>query len=175
MGSFQDHNLRAVAQLWRALKAELNYRLRFRENTDIEHHLTIGLRGDDLWRGLGGFASVGVDIDSGIDLPGVDPATQKVHNRTIYSGGLSYLRSWMDLRAGILFTDGIGSGLVFSQQAATNSLTHPTQLFPYVLESNRIAFVRFFATFWKMYAGLDVEENIDSAQLRALIQVGASL
>ena len=178
-GTFQDHDLRAIGLLWRGLKAELDYRLRFRENTDIEHHVVVGLRGDDLWRGLGGFASVGVDVDQGIDLPGLDPATRKVHDRAIYSAGLSWLRSTarygLDLRAGILFTDGIGSGLVFSQHLASETNAHPTELFPYVLETNRIAFVRAFATFWKMYAGLDLEENLDLAQLRMLLQVGAAL
>jgi hypothetical protein len=173
-GSFQDHDLKIVGLVWHALRAELDYRLRFRENTDIEHHLTVGLRGDDLWRGLGGFASIGVDIDQGLDLP-FDNATKKVHDRVIYSAGLSYLRHWMDLRAGITYTDGIGSGLVFSQQVATSSNAHPTTLFPYVLETNRVVFLRYFATFWKMYAGLDIEENLDQVQLRALLQVGAAL
>src|SRR5262249_17236135 len=63
-GSFEDHALRGAWRLWRGLRVELQYRLRFRANTDIENHVTLGLRGDELWRGLGGFASVGVDIDT---------------------------------------------------------------------------------------------------------------
>ena len=177
-GSFQDHNLRAVALLWRALRGELAYRLRFRANTDIEHHLTIGARGDDLWRGLGGFVSLGVDLDQGITLGINDPTAQKIHDRILYSAGLSYVRQrpfGLDLRAGILFTDGIGSGLVFSSPSMASTGRAPTDLFPYVLETNRVAFVRAFATFWKMFAGIDVEENLDHAQLRMLLQVGAAL
>jgi hypothetical protein len=172
-GSFEDHQLRATYLVWRALRLEAVYRLRYRANTDLEHHVTMGARGDDLWRGLGAFASIGVDVNSGIDLPGADPAQRKVHNRIIYSGGLSYVRAQLDLRAGVLFTDGIGSGLVFSTHTATPGAK--SELFPYVLESNRIAFVRAFALFWKMYAGVDLEENLDQGQLRMLAQVGAWL
>jgi hypothetical protein len=163
-GSFQDHALRVVWLLWRALRADVGYRLRYRATTDIQHRFTVGLRGDDLWRGLGGFVSVGVDNNQ----------LDSRFNRIIYSGGLSYMRHFLDLRAGITFTDGFGSGLVFSAQSPGQG-TQPTNLFPYVLESNRVVFVRGFATFWKMYAGLDIEENLDSAQLRILAQIGASL
>jgi hypothetical protein len=177
-GSFQDHTLRAVGLLWRALRGELTYRLRFRANTDIEHHVLLGVRGDELWRGLGGFASVGLDVNHGLDLAAGDAVARKVHNRILYSAGLSYLRQSpfaMDLRAGFLFTDGIGSGLVFSTRTMGSNGAAPTELFPFMLETNRIAFVRFFASFWKMFAGLDVEENLDRAQLRMLVQVGAAL
>ena len=177
-GSFQDHTLRGVALLWRGLKGELSYRLRYRANTDIENHVIVRLRGDDLWRGLGGFGAIDIDFDTGIQNGTNSPALEKVHNRVLYSAGLSYVRHApfeLDLRAGVLFTDGVGSGLGFSQQLASNTSAHPTALFPYVLEANRIAFVRAFASFWKAYAGLDLEENLDSAQLRMLAQVGAVL
>jgi hypothetical protein len=170
-GSFQDHSLRGMFLAWRALRIELGYRLRARANTDVEHRLSLGARGDDLWRGLGGFASLGVDLNR---LNEGLPST-RVHNRIIYNVGLSYVRRWLDLRAGLLFTDGIGSGLLFSTAAVGQSGLAPTQLFPYVLEANRVVYVRFFATFWKMFAGLDVEENLDSVQLRILAQIGAWL
>ncbi len=174
-GSFEDHQLRLTYLTWRALRLEGLYRLRYRGNTDLEHHLTMGARGDDLWRGLGGFVSIGVDVNSGLDLPGVvDPALRKVHNRIIYSGGVSYVRTRLDLRAGVTFTDGIGSGLLFSTHQMGSGKS-PTELFPYLLETNRIAFVRAFVLFWKMYAGADVEENLDLAQLRILAQVGGWL
>lgn len=170
-GSFQDHSLRGMYLAWRALRLELGYRLRARANTDIEHRISVGARGDDLWRGLGGFASVGVDLNRlNEGLPNT-----RVHNRILYNVGLSYVRTWLDLRAGLLFTDGIGSGLLFSTAVVGGSGAAPTQLFPYVLEANRVVYVRCFATFWKMYAGLDVEENLDSAQLRILAQIGAAL
>jgi hypothetical protein len=165
-GSFQDHTLRLTYRIWKALRMEASYRLRWRENTDVEHHATIGLRGDELWQGLGGFGSVGVDKDS---------LTAKEHDRLIYSVGVSYVRTFLDLRLGILYTDGFGSGLTFSQHLMTSDKTAPAELFPYVLETNRIAFLRGFFTFWKMFAGLDVEENLSAGQLRMLAQIGGSI
>jgi len=165
-GSFQDHVLRAIWLAWRALRVEGSYRLRYRGNTDLQHRLQLGARGDDLFRGMGLFLSIGIDVNT---------LTGKIANRVIYSGGLSYVRRWLDVRAGVYFTDGIGSGLAFSARQPTYPAGVPAELFPYVLESNRVAFVRGFATFWKMYAGLDVEENLDRAQLRVLAQLGVSL
>jgi hypothetical protein len=174
-GSFEDHDLRALYLAWRALRLEARYRLRLRANTDVEHHVTLGARGDELWRHFGAFASIGIDADSGVASPSTDPALRKVHDRAIYSAGLSYVRTFLDARLGITYTDGIGSGLLFSQNAMSGTGAAPTELFPYVLETNRIVFVRVFATFWKMFAGLDVEENLDAAQARMLAQIGASL
>ena len=174
-GSFQDHELRVTWLAWRALRLEARYRLRYRANTDVESHPEVSLRGDELWHGLGLFAALAVDVDSGIDFPGGNATTDKVHDRVVYSAGLSYLRRAVDLRAGITYTDGIGSGLSFSQQSMSGTGVAPTTLFPYVLESNRIAFVRAFVMFGKMYAGVDVEEDLDVAQLRMLAQFGATL
>jgi hypothetical protein len=173
-GSFQDHQLRAAWLAWRALRLEATYRLRWRANTDVEHHVVAGARGDELWHGLGAFASIGVDVDRGIDGPG-NTVTRKVHDRIIYSAGLSYVRARFDGRAGITFTDGIGSGLAFSQHKMSEGTGAPTELFPYVLETNRVAFVRLFASFSKLFAGLDLEENLDAGQLRMLVQIGGWL
>ena len=59
--------------------------------------------------------------------------------------------------------------------SSSASGSQPTELFPYVLESNRVVYLRAFATFWHLYAGLDLEENLDSAQVRMLLQVGGAL
>jgi len=164
-GSFLDNSLRPSVTLWRSLRLEGQYRLRWRENTDLEHHAVLGLRGHDLWRGLGLFASVGLDAI----VPGVTARTYRI----LYSGGLTFARGGFDASAGVLFTDGIGSGLLFSQAApGSPGGTVPTQLFPYLLESNRVAFVRLFGTWRGAFAGLDVEENLDSVQLRAMAQLG---
>ncbi len=164
-GSFQDHALAAIYRIWKAVRAELRYRLRYRENTDVEHHITLGLIADEIGHGVGANASVGVDLDS---------LTGKQHQRAIYSAGLTYNRSHLDLGLGLLFTDGIGSGLTFSTHQPGSGTT-PTELFPYVLESNRIVYLRAFGTFSKLFAGIDVEENIDSFQLRMLLQIGGAL
>jgi|GEM_PF-3276261 len=169
-GSFVDQSLRIVWLAWRALRLEGTYRPRFRATTDIEHHVLVGVRADDLWKGLGAYVSAGVDLNR---FNAGQPNTH-VHNRVIYNAGLSFTKPWLDLRGGILFTDGIGSGLLFSASQVSGGAT-PSELNPFILESSRVAYVRVFAMFWKMYAGVDVEENIDAAQLRALVQVGASL
>lgn len=184
-GSFEDHDFRVIGLVWKALRAELNYRLRIRANTDYEHHITVGLRGDDLWHGLGVFASVGVDVDQGLQVPG-GAVAQKIHDRIIYSAGLSWMNKMADVRAGVTYTDGLGSGLGFSMRYPSQSA--PTELFPYVLDTNRIAFVRAFVLFWKMYAGVDLELNLTPTPanaamsfagtpggLRMLLQIGASM
>jgi hypothetical protein len=173
-GSFEDHDFRVIGLIWKALRAELNYRLRIRANTDYEHHITVGLRGDDLWKGFGVFGSVGVDIDQGIQIAGT-AAQQKIHDRIIYSAGLSWVHKVADLRAGVTYTDGIGSGLAFSAHQMSQTGSAPTELFPYVMDTNRIAFVRAFGMFWKMYAGVDLEFNLTSAQMRMLAQIGAAM
>lgn len=164
-GGFQDHAVAATLRIWQALRGELRYRLRYRENTDLEHHIVVGFRGDELWRGLGLQGSVGVDLNR---LP------NRIHNRVIYSAGLSYVRARLDLGLGILFTDGIGSGLTFSTRNPGLG-SSPTELFPFVLESNRVVYLRAFTTFWKMYAGLDLENNIETAQVRMMLQVGGAM
>ncbi len=164
-GSYLDNQIRVVWLAWRALRIDAQYRFRWRENTDLEHNAVVGIHGDDLWHHFGGFVSVGVDIIQ----PGVTTLT-----RIIYSGGLTYLRSFLDIRAGILFTDGLGSGLLFSQPVTGGTGAAPTQLFPYVLETNRVAFLRVFGNWRGWFAGVDVEEDLDLAQLRGLVQVGVA-
>lgn len=164
-GSFQDHSWLLTYRAWRAVRLEARYRLRHRENTDLEHRMVANVRADQLWHGVGFVASVGVDLNR---LPG------KLHRRVIYSGGLSFVRSFLDLGVGIQFTDGIGSGLTFSSSVSATATT-PRELFPYLLESNRVVYLRAFGTFWKMYAGLDVEENLESLQARVLVQIGGAL
>lgn len=164
-GSFQDHSFLFNARAYRAIRLEARYRLRYRENTDLEHRVVASVRADDLWKGLGFVGSVGVDLNR---------LENRLHRRVIYSAGLSFLRTYLDVGVGVQYTDGIGSGLLFSAPVPTAG-TKPTALFPYLLESNRVAYLRVFGTFWKMYAGLDVEENLESVQLRLLAQIGGTL
>ncbi len=47
-----------------------------------------------------------------------------------------------------------------------------SELFPLVLESQRIAYLRLFVTTHGLFAGLDAELNLDASQLRAMVQLG---
>jgi hypothetical protein len=165
-GSYEDHVLHLAWRAWRALRVDVSYRLRYRANTDLEHHPELSVRADELWRGLGAFGAVAADVNS---------LTGKVHDRVLWSAGLSFARPWLDVRAGVQYTQGVGSGLTFSQRTPTSPANEASQLFPYVLESNEIAFVRAFGQFWRMYAGADVEANLNFGQVRMLLQIGAAL
>jgi hypothetical protein len=169
-GDFEDHLVRGTWIFWRALRAELRYRLRFRANTDVEHHLAASVRGDELWRGFGLFASIALDHIQPAHLADAPDATHLT--RLLYEGGLSFVRPYLDARAGVLYTEGVGTGLLSTPVAAAG----PNQLFPYVIDANQVAFLRLFVTPWRrLFAGVDVEENLNVAQVRALVQIGAAL
>ena len=53
-----------------------------------------------------------------------------------------------------------------------NEIATLRRLFPYVLETNRIAFLRAFGIWRRFFVGLDLEENLDGAELRMLAQIG---
>jgi hypothetical protein len=170
-GSFEDHTLKANLRVWRSLHVEGRYRLRFRETTDVIHRVEVGARGDNLAGGWGAFVNFGADVWD--ERPGL--ASRDVYTVT---GGVSYSRTWLDARAGVLYTDAIGSGVAFSTHAQQAMGAGPTsELFPFLLEAQRIAFVRLFgmAHAWadgEIFYGLDTEVNLDVDQTRLLFQVG---
>jgi hypothetical protein len=169
-GSFEDHTLKGSFRLWKALRVEGRYRLRFRENTDIIHRFEGGLIGDDLLFGIGLFATVGGDI---YQFSRTVPANLSDRNNIVYTGGLSFVRSMFDGRLGVLYTDSIGNGFAFSTHAQQAMGAGPSsELFPLVLESQRIAYLRLFVTTRGLFAGLDAELNLDASQLRAMVQLG---
>ncbi len=167
-GSFEDHTLKASWRVWRALRLEARYRLRFRENTDIIHRFEGGALGDDLLYGIGAFVTVGGDVYQ------FDRASSPGNrNVIVYTGGVSFVRPWLDVRGGILYTDAIGSGVAFSTHAQQMMGAGPTtELFPLVMEGQRIAFLRAFVTTHGVFAGVDGELNMDANQVRLLAQVG---
>jgi hypothetical protein len=177
-GSFEDHTLKASARVWRTLRLEARYRLRFRENTDVIHRVEGGFSGDDLIYHFGAFATVGADLyqDRSGGNPGRCPSAPMGTSScgtVIYTGGLSYVRPELDARAGLLYTDAIGSGVLFSTHAMQALGSGPTsELFPLVLSAQRIAFVRLFATFRRIFVGLDAELDLDASQTRVLAQAG---
>lgn len=167
-GSFEDHTLKVSARLWRALRVEGRYRLRLRENTDVIHRFEAGVLGDDLVYGLGAFATIGGDVYQ------FDRANNPGNrNLLVYTGGISYLRDWLEVRGGVLYTDAIGSGVAFSTHAQQVMGAGPTtELFPLVMEGQRIAFLRAFVASHGVFAGVDGELNFDANQVRLLVQAG---
>lgn len=165
-GNFHDHLFKASVRTWRGLRFDARYRLRFRDNDDIIHRVEGSVLGDNLLAGLGLFVTVGADLYD-------RPAGSKPRDTVVYTGGLSFVKPWLDARAGVLYTDAIGSGVVFStHQPQAPGAGPTTELFPLVLDAQRIAYVRAFTSFKHVFAGLDVEVNFDGNQVRSLVQVG---
>lgn len=169
-GSFEDHTIKASLRAWRGLRFEARYRLRFRENTDVIHRIEGGLDGDRLIAGFGLFATLGGDAyqtDRNL-LPAKQP-----QNNVEYTGGLSFVHQLFDLRAGLLYTDAIGSGVGFSTHAQQAMGSGPTtELFPYSLAAQRIVFLRAFAWWRGFFAGFDGEIDLDASQFRSMAQLG---
>ena len=185
-GSFEDHTVKASWRIWRSLRLEVRDRLRFRETTDIIDRIEVGARGDNLVGDFGAFVNFGADLWD--EHPGLG-------QRDIYTvtGGISYVRPWFDARAGVLYTDAIGNGVAFSTHAQQAMGAGPTsELFPLVLDAQRIGFLRLFGiahpTFLgdaDLFFGLDTEFNFGGSseglpdqpismreQLRMLFQLG---
>jgi hypothetical protein len=171
-GSFQDHMARAAVRIWRTFGAEVRYRLRLRENTDIVHRFEGGLRGD-LFRGLGGFVNVGGDVYQVSRVP----AERSPQSSVVYTGGLSFTRPYLDVRAGVLYTQAIGAGVGFSKHAtrALDPADPTSELFPLLLEAQRIGFVRAFGMWRWLFGGVDLELAWDARQVRAFVQLGGAL
>jgi hypothetical protein len=172
-GDFQDHALRAVGQLAETMRGDFTYRLRFRQNGNVEHHLVAGLRDSHLAGPLGYLGSVDVTI--------INPATiffaPKVQTfvRAVYSIAVTYLDRWFDARFGIHYMDGIGSGLLSAEAPPPSVGNLRTLLFPDVLEANRVVYLSVFYTGNAFYGGFDLEESLVSFQLRAMLQLGLAL
>lgn len=178
-GSFEDHTLKAGVRIWRALRVGARYRLRFRENTDVIHRFEGQVDAENLLAGFGAFATVGGDVYQ-VDRIECDPAKplecKKPRGNLVVTGGLSFLRPWLDARVGVLYTDAIGTGLAFSNHAKQAMDAGPTsELFPLVLGAQRIAYLRLFALWRDFFAGLDAELALDGKQLRTLVQLGYAL
>jgi len=167
-GSFEDHTVKASWRFFRNMRIEARYRLRFRENTDVIHRGELGVTGDDIIGGFGAFVTVGADYYQ-FDRANA-PADRNLYTA---SGGLSFIRRFFDVRAGVLYTDAIGSGFAWSQHAQQAMGSGPfTELFPLTLEGQRITFLRAFIAWRGFFGGLDAEVNLDASQARVFVQAG---
>jgi hypothetical protein len=172
-GNFQDHGFTLVARLYRAMRADVSYRLRLRQNGNIEHHFVYGLRDSHLIGRLGYVGS--------IDLTIIDPATiffaptvQKFV-RVVYAFDATYMDHHFDARVGIHYIDSLGSNMLSSQYPPPGTGGLQTQLFPYALDSDRVLVQSVFYSGDRVFFGVDLEESVVSWQLRTLVQIGVVL
>jgi hypothetical protein len=172
-GNFQDHGFFLLSRFRRAMLGDFGYRLRFRENGDVEHHFVGGLRDSHL---LGHFGYRG-----SLDLTIIQPATiffaptVKKFIRAVYALDLGYMSRFLDATVGLHYIDAIGSNMLSSQYVPSPTGTVQTNLFPFALDVDRVVVESLFYSGDRIYAGVDVEESIVSSQLRALLQVGVAL
>jgi hypothetical protein len=172
-GDFQDHGLTLMARLHGTTRANVSYRLRLRQNGDVENHFVYGLRDPHLLGHLGYTGS--------LDLTIIDPATiffapqVKKFVRVVYAFDATYIDHHFDARVGIHYIDSLGSNMLSSQYPPPASGTLQTQLFPFALESDRVLVQSLFYSGERFYGGVDFEESVVSWQLRTLAQIGMVL
>jgi hypothetical protein len=172
-GNFQDHGFFVLGRLRRALRGDFGYRLRFRENGDVEHHFIGGLRDAHLFGHFGYRGS--------LDLTVIRPATiffaptVKKFIRAVYALDLGYMDRFVDATVGIHYIDAIGSNMLSSQYVPSPAGTVQTNLFPFALDVDRVVVESLFYSGDRFYGGIDVEESLVSWQLRALVQLGVAL
>jgi hypothetical protein len=166
---FTDNQLRAAYRLFDVgwLRGAFRWRAR---NDRQERRYTIGADLDRLPL-LGLFARGFVTYeDVSLDHPGPNL------DRTLWSASLGYRLSGLDLEAGASFIErraGPLSGLVATPRDP-NDPSRPVDLSPFVLEAQRIAFVRAFYAGDIWFAGLDAEQNlVDAHERRFFAQLGA--
>jgi hypothetical protein len=172
-GDFQDHGLSLMARVGRTTRANVSYRLRLRQNGNVENHFAYGLRDPHLLGHLGYAGSV--------DLTIIDPATiffapqVKKFVRVVYAFDATYIDHRFDARVGIHYIDSLGSNMLSSQYPPPATGTLQTQLFPFALESDRVLVQSLFYSGDRFFCGVDFEESVVSWQLRSLAQIGMAL
>jgi hypothetical protein len=172
-GDFTDHAVSIIGRLFKSTRADFTYRLRFRENGNIEHHFVGGLRDPHLLGDLGYLSS--------LDFTVINPATiffaptVNTFVRAVYSFDATYISHAFDARLGIHYIDSIGSNMLSSQYPVPASGVVQTQLFPFALDSDRVLVGTVFYSGDRYFCGVDLEESTVSWQLRALLQTGLVL
>jgi hypothetical protein len=78
----------------------------------------------------------------------------------------------LDLRGGLLYTDGLGGAVPSSHAQRAVGAGPTSELFPLPLAAQRIVFLRGFISWTHVYAGLDAEVNPDFDRPRSSVQVG---
>lgn len=147
------------------VRARLRYRLRH-DRTELRYagdvHLNqLGLEGLYI-RGWIAYEDVNVD-GSEVD-----------HDRLLWSAALGYRGFDVDVSAGARYIDRASapvSGRAFdgTNRGVPDAIT---DLAPYTLETQRIAFVRAFYAGEHVFVGLDFEHSLDDSELRVLAQAG---
>lgn len=155
----------------RQLRVGLRSRLRVRDDDTAEVRGELAVAGERLVGGLGVSASFGLDRDVGDDPP--MGGRRLAEDHTTVSGALTWEQADVDASLGVLYTGGIGTDAALSAlEARTLSEGPRTRLFPLALETAQVAFVRAFWTGETVFAGVDVEVDLDGEQVRSMLQVG---
>jgi hypothetical protein len=172
-GDFADNALRLIGMIRKSLRGEFGYRLRWRQNGDIEHHLLLAARETHLWRGLG--------LRGNLDFEIINPAhiffapTVNTYVRAIFGADLTWIDDRFDAAIGFHYIDPIGSTLLSYQYTPPASGELKTYLFPFTVGTDKIVTASLFYTGTLVFAGFDVEMSVVSLQVRAMAQVGVAV
>jgi len=94
-------------------------------------------------------------------------------DRLYYRAAAGWEKGPVDVAAGVSFVER-DFGPVSNRSAGATTEIATSDLSPFVMEAQNIAFVRGFVVGRHYFAGLDVEANLgDSGELRVLLQAGA--
>jgi hypothetical protein len=134
------------------------HELRYFGEVDVNHLIPFGLyaKGQVIWEQI---------------LHTPDFADNKPMDRLLGSAAVGYSDFGFDVSTGLSYIERAGTPL----SSRTANAAAPADLSPFVLEAQRIYFVRAsYSSRW-FFTALDFERNIDDNEYRAFAQVGGNL
>jgi hypothetical protein len=166
--NFFDNRVGAAWAPWDMGWVRASARLRLRDQRrELRYGLSVEV--DDL--GLDGPLLEGRVFYDDLELEG----SAQVHDRLLWYAAAGYRGLGLDVRAGVSFVERTAapvSGTTFDPRTPGQPVDS-TELTPFVLAAQRVAFLRAFysGTWW--YGGADVEKALSGRGLRLMVQIGA--